>query len=449
MTASSTSPPVTHTWALRGGLGRASFVTAYAAVCLLPLVIGRVTRDATGDTARELGAALGMVAYTMLLAGFLLSGRFQAISGRAGLDGILGMHRFLGFSATALVVCHIVVIQGADGAAAGPAAFVAVAALVLVVMLARVRSKVGLRYEYWRLSHGLGAFLVALAGFAHATGDGYYSSTVALKVYWGLLLLVAVASLLVVHMVRPLGRMRQPYEVVAVTKVAASTWQLVVAPTSGDAIDFEPGQYAFVAMDRQPFMGSGHPFSFSSAPSERPRIEFTIKENGDFTNTIGSLEPGTRLHLDGPHGFLSPARYRGPGVDHDGLVLIAGGVGIAPMMSILREGAATKRTKPVLLIYAANSEADLAYRSELDGLVAEMNLTVRYMLSHPGQGWNGDSGYVDSEYLNGLARENDLDNRMYFICGSTRMLNAVLEAIDDAKLAPPALVHAENFSVYD
>lgn len=445
-----TSAPEFRIWGIRGGLGRGAFVAAYSALCLLPLLIGRLAREFTADFQNELGAALGMAAYTMLLVGFFLSGRFQTVSGRAGLDGILGMHRLLGFAATAFIAAHIVVIQTADAGDAGPAAFIAVVVLALVVVLARIRSKIGMRYEYWRLSHGIGALIVAVAGFAHATGDGHYASTTALKTYWGLLLALAVSSLLLVHVGRPLGRMRQPYKIVDVTPVADQTWQVGIEPAHGaDAIDFKPGQYAFLSLHRQPFMGSGHPFSFSSAPSQRPRIEFTIKENGDFTNTIGSLEPGTEVHLDGPHGYLSPARYRGPGVDHDGLVLIAGGVGIAPMISILRQGAASGRTKPVLLLYAANNDTDLAYRTEIEALKSDLDLTVRYVLSNPPDGWDGDRGYIDDTYLQTHLTMADAHNRLYFICGSTGMLDAVLAALDRTKIASPDLIHAENFSVYD
>ncbi len=447
--ATSTAPEY-RIWGVQGGLGRGPFVVAYAALCLLPLLIGRLTRDTSADFQTELGAGLGMAAYTMLLAGFFLSGRFQAIAGRAGLDAILGMHRLMGFAATAFIVTHIVVIQTADAGEAGPAAFIAVIVLVLIVVLARARAMIGMRYEYWRLSHGLGAVIVAVAGFAHAAGDGFYSSITALRVYWGALLVLAIGSLLMVHVARPLGRMRQPYKITDVTQVAHRTWRVGIQPSLGEALDFEPGQYAFLSLHRQPFMGSGHPFSFSSAPAQRPRIEFTIKENGDFTNTIGQLEPGTEVHLDGPYGYLSPGQYHGPQVDHGGLVLIAGGVGIAPMLSILRQGAAIGRTKPVLLLYAANNIDDLAYRDELEAPKTQLNLTVRYILTNPPEGWDGDTGYIDDSYLKThLDAADDAHNRLYFVCGSTGMLDAVLGALERAKVAPPEMIHAENFSVYD
>ena len=450
-TSISTSAPPFRLWGVRGGFGRATFVVAYASLCLLPLLLGRIAREFTAGFQAELGAGLGMAAYSMMLAGFFLSGRFKTVSGRAGLDGILGMHRLLGFAATAMVVAHIVVSQGAAATGdPGPAAFIAVVGLVLVIVLARLRSRVGLRYEYWRLAHGLGALVVAFAGFAHATGDGYYGSTTALKAYWGLLLLLAVGLLVMVHVARPLGRMRQPYRIVDVSQVANETWQVGIEPAEGaTALDFEPGQYAFLSQHRQPFMGTGNPFSFSSAPAQRPRVEFTIKENGAFTNTIGSLQPGTEVHLDGPYGYLSPARYHGPQVDHQGLVLIAGGVGIAPMMSILRQGAATGRTKPVLLIYAANTEADLAYVDELEQLQGQLNLTVNYILSNPSQAWQGERGYIDDAYLQRHLGSAGVADRLHFICGSTTMVHAVVAGLERTKLASADLIHAENFSVYD
>lgn len=435
-------------WKVRGGLGRHTFITLYVALAVFPLAAGRITRDFGADFRSDLGSALAISAYTMLLLSFLLSGRFRTVSGRAGLDASLGMHRMLGFAATALIAGHIVISLGSPGPVS-PAAFVATAFLVLLIVLAKARSGIGMRYEYWRLSHGLGAVVVAVAGYTHATQDGFYSSTWPLRLYWAILLASAIASLILVHLVRPLGRMRQPYQVVSTEPLTDDTWRLVVEPTSGDALDFEPGQYAFLALHRRPFMGTGHPFSFSSAPSDRPRIEFTIKENGDFTDTIGTLTPGTLVHLDGPYGYLSPAQYRGPDIDHGGLVLIAGGAGIAPMMSILREGAAQKRTKPTLLIYSARTANDLAHRGEIEQLRSKLDLTVHYILSQPSDDWEGDSGRIDRTYLASRLDFAGADNRLYFICGSTRMLEGVIDALDELEVAPSRMVHAENFSVYD
>lgn len=119
------------------------------------------------------------------------------------------------------------------------------------------------------------------------------------------------------------------------------------------------------------------------------------------------------------------------------------------MMSMLREGAATGRTKPVLLLYAANNEADLAYTEELEQLKLKLDLTVKYVLSTPTASWVGDTGYIDDDYLLTHVAMPDVRKRLFFICGSTGMLDAVLTAMDRSNIAPPDHIHAENFSVYD
>jgi predicted ferric reductase len=96
-----------------------------------------------------------------------------------------------------------------------------------------------------------------------------------------------------------------------------------------------------------------HPFSISSAPVDRPRITFTIKESGDFTSRIRTIAPGTRAYLHGPHGNFTLT-----GRATKGIVFIAGGVGFAPIMGMLRQ---LKAAHPLRLIYGNRVETQILY----------------------------------------------------------------------------------------
>jgi len=162
------------------------------------------------------------------------------------------------------------------------------------------RSRTGLRFEIWRYVHGIGALIVALAGFAHATSDGLYSSSGPLIAFWVVMVLVAIFSLVWVHAVRPARKAKHPYDVVSVARAANRTWTIALEPRSGEAMDFIAGQYAFVSFGERGYRKSGNPFTFSSAPSQRPGIEFTIKENGDFTDT----DKGSLFFVSGGTGLV-------------------------------------------------------------------------------------------------------------------------------------------------
>ena len=435
-------------WFVRGGLGRGSFVVFYVGLAAMPLLLARLVAPTESGFGDDLSSGLGMAAFVMLLAGFWLTGRFQMISARAGLDLILTFHRYAGMGAVALLAAHVAVARIGGTGDPSAAAWAALVFTVVLAVMAQGRSRLGLRFETWRYSHGFGAIVVALAGFAHATIDGTYSSHRALVTFWGVLVMLAVGSLVWIHAVRPARMARHPYEVISVTPVADRTWTVALEPRAGAAMDFVAGQYAFVSFGERGYRRPGNPFSFSSSPSQRPRVEFTIKENGDFTRSIPDLAPGTVAYVDGPLGHLSPANYRGEKRDIEGVVLIAGGVGITPMISILRQGAHRGQRQPIKLLYGASSPSELGFVDEIEALKAELSLETHYVVADPTPEWMGDVGRLDDSFLTRHLEEADR-GRMFFVCGSTGLIDAVITNLDRHGLATPGLVHSENFSIYD
>ncbi|QXM23507.1 hypothetical protein KO353_09195 [Elioraea tepida] len=206
--------------------------------------------------------------------------------------------------------------------------------LGLVVLTAIGRDRLPWRYETWRLSHGLGALALAALGAVHAI-ESPRGPHPALAFVWIALAAIAPATLVFVYFLRPLARARRPWRVVSVAPEAESVWRVTIAADGHQGLAFRAGQFVWLVLDRGPFSLREHPFSIASPPSEPARLEFVIAEAGDFTRTVGSITPGARADLDGPHGALTPLER-----DAEGFVLIAGGTGIAPILSILGEAAA-------------------------------------------------------------------------------------------------------------
>ena len=435
-------------WFLRGGLGRGSFVVFYVGLVVLPLLIAGFGADSGAGFRTDLGSGLGIAAFAMLLAGFWLTGRFQVISARAGLDLILTFHRYAAVGAIALLIAHVVVVATADIGGPSPAAWMAFVLVLIIGGMSVARSRIGLRFETWRYTHGIGAMVVAIAGFSHATSDGLYSSSGPLQAFWAAMVVLAIGSLVWVHAVRPARKAKHPYDVVSVTKAADHTWTVALQPRHGDAVDFIAGQYAFVSFGERGYRKPGNPFSFSSAPSQRPRIEFTIKENGDLTDTISQLEVGSVAYIHAPLGHLAPGNMRGSNTAIDSVVLIAGGIGITPMISILRQAAHRGQKQPIELLYGARSAGDLAFVDEIDELKATLNLNVHYVVADTPAGWTHDMGRLDKAFL---SRHLDTTNKdsMFFVCGGTGLIDSVLRDLDRLDVATPGQVHSENFAIYD
>ena len=101
-------------------------------------------------------------------------------------------------------------------------------------------------------------------------------------------------------------------------KASLKIWELKLSPRGHSGLDYSAGQFAWINVGRSPFLLTENPFSISSAPGDGPQISFLIKELGDFTNGVGSIKPGTKTYLDGPHGTLTLGGRRATGF---GLIL--------------------------------------------------------------------------------------------------------------------------------
>jgi predicted ferric reductase len=430
----------------------------YALLCVAPLLLGWLGEPPSRNVWRELSGGLVMVAYAMTLMQFMLSGRFAWLSGRIGIDRSMRFHKVTAWVILAIVVAHPLLYAvprlvpdpmdaldalrrmfASERLRSGVVAWWLMIAIVLLAAL-RDRLRLRMRYETWRLSHGLAALAIAGFGTHHTLAVGTYSSEPWLAAFWIVATALAMLALLHVYLVRPLIKRRAPYRVVANRKVAQRMWELVIEPERGAGMSFAAGQFVWLNLGHAPFSLVEHPFSMSSAPAQRPRIAFTIKESGDFTGRIGTVAPGTRAYVDGPHGNFSLA-----GRDVRGLVFIAGGVGLAPVMSILRQLAAERWPHPVRLIYGNRVADQILYRDELKALKSILDFDVTHVLSEPPHGWHGAVGMLTHDVLDTILDSHGDADWTYFLCGTPAMMTSV-ERVLAARGVPRGRIVAERFS---
>lgn len=453
LTGSATSGPKR-----QPGLSPVVLLVAYVGLALAPLGLAALQAPLERNILREISSGLVMVAWAMTLMEFLLSGRFKSISGRTGIDRTMRFHQVAGRIILVLVIAHpllyaaprlwpdpanalrsLVSMFGSEGLRSGVIAFVLMIALV---PLAVWRDRLAAPYEIWRLSHGLGALAIAAFGSHHTLTAGTYSANPWLSAFWALGAALAALSLVYIYLAKPLLKLRAPWRVVANRRVGERMWEVAVEPERGDAFDFRAGQFAWLSLARSPFSLTEHPFSFSSAPAQRPRIAFTIKESGDFTRRIGAVPVGARAWIDGPHGAFTLA-----GRQAKALLFIAGGVGIAPIMSMLRQLSAERYLPPVRLIYGNRSEKQILYRSELDALPQHLDFAVRYVLSEPPADWAGLTGELTRDVLDACLTSFGEEDWLIFVCGPGVMMTSVERSLI-ARGTPPGRIVTERFQ-YD
>ena len=241
------------------------------------------------------------------------------------------------------------------------------------------------------------------------------------------------------RIVKPLFMLRRPYRISEVREERGDTWTLVMQPDGHAGFRFRPGQFGWLTVWGSPFKITGHPFSFSSSAEVADgRVEMSIRNLGDFTSEIHKVPVGQRVYLDGPYGAFTI------GNPADMHVLIAGGIGITPMMSMIRTLADRGDKRPVILLYGSKDWESITFREELEALKARLNLTIVHVLENPPVGWTGEQGFITAEVFKRHLPPPYADHE-YFICGPDVMMDAIENALGELNVPLPKY-HSERYS---
>lgn len=402
-----------------------------------------------GNVWFALGRLSGLIAQFALLLQLLLISRAPFIERPFGFDKLNLLHRWVGYTIGLLMIGHpllltygaakakniSLLVQFTDYLQNRANVFNAYLGVVLLLMVivssyAIVRKKV--RYETWYIPHLLTYVAVTLI-FLHQIRAGDLR-TAAPWMYWLSLNIVVAASVVLYRFVRPLWLFAaHQFRITSIHQETGNVWSLTISGRQLHRFHFQPGQYANLRfLDRRRWWQS-HPFSFSTGPNNQ-HLRFSVKASGDYTQTLATLTPGTPLILDGPLGQFVLTRAQ-----RDKVLLIAGGIGITPIRSLLDDPRMTGR-EPVLL-YACRTAEDIALKSELDELAQQGRLRVHYILSEPTPAY--ESGFLDTEKISRLVP--DFFERDVFLCGPPLMMKAVIKKLRRNGV-PGRHIHYERFS---
>jgi predicted ferric reductase len=424
-------------------------VLAYLGVVFAPLVfaaIGASQPDHGFWT--NFSVALGFTGLAMMGLEFALVARFRTVAAPFGQDALLQFHRQIGYVGLAFVLVHFAISAQWRNLTLSKAlhapllvwfGMAAMLALVVLVATSVWRRRLRLSYEAWHLIHTVLAVILIVGAVGHIFFVDEYVSSLWKQVLWALMSGAFVCLLVWVRLVKPRRALARPWRVARVIPERGGTTTIALTPPAGTTFRFEPGQFAWFAFGRSPFSLTQHPFSLSSS-AERAEVEVAIKALGDFTATVRDLEPGTTVYVDGPHGVFSIDQDEGPGFG-----LVAGGVGIAGLISMLRTMADRHDARPVVLFYGNREWDDAAFRDELEELTEPLDLTVVHVVEQPPPGWTGESGYLTADVLRRHLPEG-YRRFQFFICGPDAMMDAAERGL--AELGVPAeRVHTERFDM--
>ena len=398
----------------------------------------------------EFSVAIGYAGLAMMGLQFGLTARFRYVTEPWGEDVIYHFHRQLSLIAVALVIAHPLILFAVrpeliallnSFRAPWRARFAAIStySLIAIVVTAIWRVKLRIKYETWHITHIILAVVAVTAGLLHMVGWGRYLVSPQKRALWIALPIFWLALLLYIRIVKPLFILRRPYRVSKVRKERGDTTTLVMHPDGHPGFRFSPGQFGWLTLWGSPFKITGHPFSFSSSSEVTDgSVEMSIRNLGDFTSRIHEVPVGQRIYLDGPYGAFTI------GNPADMHVLIAGGVGITPMISMLRTLADRNDPRPAILLYGSKDWESITFREELEDLKARLNLTVVHVLRDPPADWTGEKGFINPEVFKRHIPQPYADHE-YFICGPTKLMDIIEEALSDLNV-PISKYHSERYS---
>lgn len=440
---------------------RAAWLGAFGAIIVAPSFLWLISPSEVSGYGlagvtfwSNLSVLTGMLLLSTLVCTVILPSRLRSLNRAFGIESVIEIHRFLGIASAVLVLAHLACVVAANPAnlalfnwsiAPGRAkgAVVATTALVGLVLLAILKRRLKLSYELWRWSHLALAIAVLFGSTVHIY---LLNKTVREPAIASLYVLFA-ASMLAIFGYRWAWRSwfdpSTEFLVREVRRENATVSTLVLEPRrnrlgQSESWAFAPGQFAWIRLDRS-VAAEEHPFTIASSAHDET-TQFTIRHAGDFTRAVRQLPPGSPVWVDGPHGAFTGDHSIG-----SGLVLVAGGVGLTPMMSMIRTAAHRGDPRAYRLIVVASAPTDLLFRDELAELRRYIDLEVTEVLRRPVDGWQGPVGGVSVDLLSMVLRTveqpGDLD---YFICGPPAMVTDAMEVLDDLGVAGDR-VHTEQF----
>lgn len=401
---------------------------------------------AGGPALLFLGRAAAVLGLALLLLAAMISARIPGLDlWFGGLTRLWRIHHLLGAASFLLLMAHPLLLSFAAARFSVPAASAVLfpgpsawgvwagwaALAAMAAFLAPTFSFFGApEYQRWKSLHALSGAAIAL-GLAHALASGALLTGAAARAWWGSY--GALALLAFAWRAFAARRFaRKGYTVAAANAAGRGVVELTLRP-DGRLLERRPGQFVYLTpLDTSLAAGRGeeHPYTLSSAPDE-PVLRVVVKDLGDASRALQSVAVGSRALVEGPFGEFFP--QGGAGAPE---LWIAGGVGLTPFLSRVRE-LGPSRSVDAHLVYCVQDETRAHFRAELEAAAARFpgfRLSMHYF---------AQEGPLTAAFLR--TRCPDAAGRAAFVCGPPALIAAARTELRRAGV-PASRVHAEDFN---
>ncbi|HKX73211.1 MAG TPA: ferric reductase-like transmembrane domain-containing protein [Candidatus Saccharimonadales bacterium] len=413
---------------------------------------------ASGDLVvawHAVGRLFGLVATYCALVQFVLMGRVGWLEPIFGLDRLAVFHRGNGTVALLLMLLHsssmvitFSLLSGVDPLTGAQFVlglpFVMWAAVAEVLFVVTVVASVvivrrHLKFETWYTVHLFNYLAIAFIPFHQLTNGSDFLLNQVFAWYWIGLYVFALLNLLIWRFGRTFWlSWRHDFTVEKVVKETPTAHSVYITGKNLQHFRAKGGQFVLVRFLDKERGWQEHPFSLSQLPDEQ-YIRLTVRQLGDFTNSVPAITPGTKVWVSGPFGAFTHEQQVANKV-----LYIAGGIGITPLRAMIQERAESGQKGTAAMLYGNRTIEDTALMGELEQLAQKIAMPIYNILSEQ-KDYKGEVGFVDKEKIARLVP--DVAERDVFLCGPPPMMAGVKKAL--AELGVPAnQVHYERFALH-
>lgn len=231
-----------------------------------------------------------------------------------------------------------------------------------------------------------------------------------------------------------------PFETQIIEAVDVTPSSRAIRFVRPQGFEYVAGQFVILSLDSE--NGAvNKPLSLSSSPTGE-HLEVVKRLTGhEFSNAYLSLKKDDKIRFTGPYGNFI---FKG---EHKKIAMLSGGIGITPLLSIIRYCTDRALENEIILFYSNRQEDDIPFRDELDRLMARnRRLTVVHTLTRPGAAWKGRAGRINAQMI----REQipNPGEWVYYSSGPAKMVEAMISLLKEMNIADER-VKKEYFPGYD
>lgn len=309
----------------------------------------------------------------------------------------------------------------------GSIAFWGMVGLLLITFFIKVP------YRFWLFSHKFLGLAFFIAGLHVLFISSDTSKDPLMKWYILTIVAIGLAAFTYRTLLSNVFIRRYRYIIDEVKVVAGNVTQIRMNPEK-EAMSYKAGQFIFIRFRQagSEISKEWHPFTISSAPSNT-QLEISVKGLGDYTNKLAELQPGAYAEVEGAYGRFGYVNYSAKNQ-----IWIAGGIGITPFLSMLKDLPAEGHK--VDLYYAVKTESELI---DWDLLAQHAGARGPNVRAIPFIG-DKQEGHLDAAFIEKTS--GDLKGRDYYICGPPPMMQSLRSQLR-AKGIPSTSIHTEEFGM--